>query len=102
MLPDLKKLWSQAAKVKLSGGLVTKLSRVLIFVVVGIAAIAAPAAWNGGIVVPLIGIVLIVGIVFVLGWRMIDFADDNPVSALLEGSEFLLHQQLQMQAKGGP
>jgi hypothetical protein len=35
-------------------------------------------------------------------WRLINFANDNPQAAILEGAEFLIHEQMELAAKGIP
>jgi len=39
---------------------------------------------------------------FVILWRLINFANKNPQAALLEGAEFLVHEQIELAAKGIP
>ena len=39
---------------------------------------------------------------FPLLWRLINFADKNPQAAILEGAEFLMHQQLVLGTKENP
>lgn len=39
---------------------------------------------------------------FPMLWRLISFADKNPQAAILEGAEFLLHQQLVQGSKDIP
>ncbi|AOI64538.1 hypothetical protein WS51_12675 [Burkholderia territorii] len=39
---------------------------------------------------------------FVMLWRLIDFADRNPKAALLEGAEFVLHEQIVHASKANP
>jgi len=39
---------------------------------------------------------------FVSIWRLIDLADKNPHSALMEGAELLIHEQLKLGEKGHP
>jgi len=35
-------------------------------------------------------------------WRLFNFADKNPSAAILEGAEFIRHEQLKLAAKGLP
>jgi hypothetical protein len=96
-IPDFGKLLKSAQKVKLAGGLVGRLSMVLIVSATSLAAIvvAVREPW-----IALTAILALCGLVGILGWKMIGFANKNPKAALLEGSEFLLHQQMEYQFKG--
>jgi hypothetical protein len=87
------------SKVKLQGGVVGKVCRVLIFVAVSLAAISLSVrvTWVAALCAAFLFI-----LVFVMGWRLISFADKNPQAALLEGAEFLVHEQLTMGMKGNP
>jgi hypothetical protein len=39
-------------------------------------------------------LVMVFLLAFTMLWRLINFADRNPQAALLEGAEFLVHQQI--------
>jgi hypothetical protein len=90
---------ANVSKVKLKGGVVGKVSVVLIVVSLSMAVIA----WS--VKVPWISAAAL-GAVFVLSltmlWRLISFADKNPQAALLEGAEFLRHEELKLGMKGQP
>lgn len=96
---DFSKLINNVAKVKLGGGIFGKTCTVLIVIAVTFGAIAwiANNLW-----VCILALVLIAIIAFVLLWRLINFADKNPQAVILEGAEFLVHQQIELAAKGIP
>ena len=96
---DFKKTLQTVSGIKLPGGVVGKVSLVLIVVCICIAAMATFSGndWiSGG------GILLIFLLVFPMLWRLINIADRNPQSALLDGTEFLIHEQLRMGTKANP
>jgi hypothetical protein len=97
--PQLDAIIQSASKVTLPGGVVGKVCKVLIIASVCIAAIAC---FVGQILVGIIAIALIFVLVGVLAWKLIDFANKNPAAALLEGAEFLLHEQAQLGMKNTP
>jgi hypothetical protein len=94
---DFGKMVKNVSQVKLKGGVFEKASRVIIIVSVCIFGIAALL---GNIWVSCGAIGLIFIFAFVMLWRLINFANKNPQAALLEGAEFLVHQQIVMAAKG--
>lgn len=80
------------ATIKLPGGVVGKLSMVMIAVVFS----AATIAWsvrNEWIAVA--ALVVVAVIVLSLGHRLINFAEKHPQTALMEGAELLVHEQIQ-------
>lgn len=94
---DIGKMIKNVSQIKLKGGVFEKASRVIIIVSVCIFGIAALL---GNIWVSCGAIGLIFIFAFVMLWRLINFANNNPQAALLEGAEFLVHQQIEMAAKG--
>jgi hypothetical protein len=96
---DLDKVLQKVSAIKLPGGVVGKVSAVLIVASVCIGGIAALSK-NEWILAG--GIAAIVLLAFPLLWRLINFADRNPQAALLEGAEFLLHTQIVMGSKSNP
>ncbi len=94
---DIGKLVKNVSQIKLKGGVFEKASRVIIVVSVCIFGIAALL---GNIWVSCGAIGLIFIFAFVMLWRLINFANKNPQAAILEGAEFLVHQQIQLAAKG--
>jgi predicted outer membrane repeat protein len=96
---DFSKLINNVAKVKLGGGIFGKTCTVIIVIAVTFGGIAwiANNLW-----VCILALFLIAIIAFVLLWRLIDFADKNPQAVILEGAEFLVHQQIELAAKGIP
>jgi hypothetical protein len=96
---DLQSILRNTSKIKLPGGMVGKVCKVLIVVALSIAAIA----WSVRILwVSALSIVLIFILVFVMLWRVVNFANKNPQAAILEGAEFLLYSQLMLGTKANP
>lgn len=96
---DFSKLIRNVTKVKLGGGVFGKTCTVLIVIAViffGIAWIA------NNIWVSVLAISLVFILTFVLLWRLINFANKNPQAVILEGAEFLVHQQIELASKGVP
>jgi hypothetical protein len=95
----LEGILNNVSKIRLKGGVVGKVSVVLIVVsasMLGIAwAVRKP--W-----ISVIALVLIFILVFPMLWRLINFADKNPQAALLEGAEFLVHEQITLGMKALP
>lgn len=94
---SLDKAFDGLAKVTLRGGVVGKVTFAVGFVAFALASIAwgAKNVWiSAG------AVVAIFGIAFTMLWRLINFADRNPQAALLEGAEFLVHEQMAHAAKG--
>jgi membrane protein implicated in regulation of membrane protease activity len=94
---DIGKLINNVSQVKLKGGIFAKASIVIIIVAICMVAIAVPLG-NVWVSCGTIGLVFILA--FVILMRLINFANKNPQAAILEGAEFLVHEQIQMAAKG--
>jgi hypothetical protein len=96
---DLSQMFGSVSNIKLRGGVVGKVCTVLIVVAPAIAAIAwaVREVW-----VSVLGLVLLSGMCFALLWRLIGFAERHPQAALLEGAEFLAHEQMQLGMKSSP
>jgi len=94
---DINKMIRNVSEVKLRGGLFAKASIVIIVVSLCIFGIAA---FLGNMWVSIGAIVLIFTLAFVIMWRLINFANKNPQAAILEGAQFLVHEQMQLAAKG--
>jgi hypothetical protein len=94
---DFNQLISNVSKVKLQGGIFAKASAVVIIISICIASIATIA---GNLWISCGAIVLIFFLAFTILWRLINFANKNPQAAILEGAEFLVHEQIQLAAKG--
>lgn len=94
---DVGKLIENVSQIKLKGGIFSKASTVLIVISVCIFGIAA---LTGNLYVSCAAIGLIFILAFVILWRLINFANKNPQAAILEGAEFLVHEQIQLAAKG--
>jgi hypothetical protein len=79
------------SKVTLRGGVVGKVTFavVLISIVLGVIAYSVSNIWLSAVA---LGMVFTLS--FVMLWRLVNFADKNPQAALLEGAEFLIHQQI--------
>ena len=94
---DIGKLVQNVSQIKLKGGVFEKASRVIMVVSICIFGIAV---FLGNIWVSCGAILLIFIFAFVILWRLINFANKNPQAAILEGAEFLVHEQIQLAAKG--
>ena len=96
---DLDSILHTASKITLPGGVVGKVCKVLIFIALAFAAIA----WSVKVVwvsVTALGTLFV--LCFVILWRLVSFADRNPQAAILEGAEFLMHEQLRLGTKATP
>ena len=96
---DIGKVLQNVSAIKLPGGVVGKVCAVLIVASICIGGVAAISK-NEWVIVA--GIAAIFLLAFPSIWRLINFADRNPQAALLEGAEFLLHQQMVMGTKTNP
>lgn len=96
---DLAKAFRNAANIKLPGGVVGKVCTVLTVTTICIAGLGMLSR-NEWIMAAGIGAIGL--IVFPLLWRVINFADRNPQAALLEGAQFLVHQQMVLGTKQNP
>ncbi|MGD0262387.1 MAG: hypothetical protein ABSD29_21700 [Verrucomicrobiota bacterium] len=95
----MSQLFEGISKVKLRGGVVGKVSIVLICVSISMAIIA----WSVSMVwVSVLALILVFTLCFPLLWRLVSFADHNPQAALLEGAEFLVHEQMRLGMKSLP
>jgi hypothetical protein len=96
---DFSKLIKNVTKVKLGGGIFGKTCTVLIVIAVTFMGISliAKNLW-----VCVLAISLVSLMAFILLWRLINFANKNPQAVILEGAEFLVHQQIELAAKGIP
>ena len=96
---DFNSMLDTASKIKLSGGMVGKVCKVLIIVALAMAVIA----WSVKLVwVSVLAICLLFVLCLVILWRVISFAIKNPQAAIMEGAEFLLHEQLMLGTKSNP
>lgn len=86
-------------KVTLRGGLVGKVT----FSVVVVSLAMATIAWSvKNLWLSLGALAAVFLLAFVMLWRLINFADRNPQAALLEGAEFLMHEQIVHATKSNP
>ena len=96
---DLQSILNTASKITLPGGVVGKVCKVLIFITLAFAAIA----WSVKVVwVSVAALGMLFLLCFVILWRLVSFADRNPQAAILEGAEFLMHEQLRLGTKANP
>jgi len=87
------------SKIKLPGGTVGKVSQVLIVLILAVAFLCwiVKDPWIiGG------SIVLLFILCMIILWRLISFANKNPQAALMEGAEFLVHEQIVYGMKAQP
>ena len=86
-------------KVTLRGGVVGKVTFAVAFVSLALGAIA----WSvSNVWLSSAALVMVFTLSFVMLWRLINFADRNPQAALLEGAEFLVHEQIVHASKTVP
>ena len=96
---NLDSMAQSVSKLTLKGGLAGKICHVLIYVALAMAVIA----WSVQMVaIAIIALTMIFCLTFVMLWRLINLADKNPQSALMEGAEFLLHEQMMVGTKNHP
>jgi hypothetical protein len=98
-LEDLLKGMTNISKIKLHGGLVGKVCIVLIVMCILFTGLAA---WMKDIVFAFVLMGLMFGTAVIFLWKLISFAGKNPYAALLEGAEFLVHEQIIYGAKNNP
>lgn len=97
--PIITESLKSIAKIKLSGGVVGKITLgvMVACILIAVLAYAAHNIW-----LFLVAVVLIFLLTFVMSWRLINFADRHPAAALLEGAQFVRHHEQTLQAaKGG-
>ncbi len=87
------------SKVKLKGGVVGKVTLAVIVVSLAIA-LTAWSVHNVWITGAALGAIFVIA--FTMLWRLISFADRHPQAALLEGAEFLVHEQIVHASKSHP
>lgn len=96
---NFDKAFDGLAKVTLKGGVVGKVTFAVVavsFALLGVAVVASNMWVSIG------AGVLIFALSFPMLWRLISFADRNPQAAILEGAEFILHQQIIHSSKNAP
>jgi hypothetical protein len=87
------------SKVNLRGGVVGKVT----IAVIASCLCMALVAWSAqNIWLSAAALAGIFALAFPMLWRLISFADRHPQAALLEGAEFLVHEQLLQATKGHP
>lgn len=79
------------SKVTLRGGVVGKVTFTVALVSIALASIAWSVA---NIWLSAAALLMVFCLAFVMLWRLINFADRHPQAALLEGAEFLVHEQI--------
>ena len=89
----------RVSKLRLSGGLVGRVCTVLIVACAALGAIGALShnEWIMGA-----AILAIFVLAFPMLWRIVGFAERNPHVAILDGAQFLKHEQLLLASKSNP
>lgn len=96
---DFGKLIKNVSSVKLGKGIFGKTATILIVLIVTFGFIA----WSAHNVWVCIGaLILITFIVTLILLRLIGLAEKTPQTVILEGAEFILHQQIEIASKGMP
>lgn len=93
---NIDQIFKNVSRVKLRGGIVGKISYVLIFVAVSMAVIACSVKL---FIISLLALCMIFILTFTMVWRLINFAHANPQAALMEGAELLVHEQMIIASK---
>ena len=99
MAISIQKSLQKAQRIKLPGGVVGKICWVLVVFCISVTTLAAFTKSDWIIAGAVASMFLLA---FPLLWRLINFADKNPQAAILEGAEFLMHQQLVLGTKENP
>ena len=88
-----------AAKLRFPTGAIGKTCMMLAIVAISCAGLAWAARnpWVAGL-----GLIIVAVVTIYTVKRIFDFADKNPTAAILEGSEFVQHEQITLAAKGTP
>lgn len=96
---DFEKAIDGISKVTLRGGVVGKVTFAVVLVSLALAAISwsVPNIWLAGAALVMVFVLAMTAI-----WRLINFADRHPQAALLEGAEFLVHEQIVHASKNNP
>lgn len=96
---DLGGLLEKVSKVKLNGGFVGKTCMVIMVISVCFATLGYSS--NSDLIkIAIAGMIFSFATIFL--WKLINFADRHPQAALLEGSEFIIHEQMRMGSKTVP
>lgn len=96
---DIDRALEGLSKVTLRGGVVGKVT----FAIVAVSFSLAVIAWSVKNLWLSVGALATVFVLaFVMLWRLISFADRHPQAALLEGAEFLVHEQIVHASKAQP
>ncbi|MHB8365596.1 MAG: hypothetical protein ACYDB0_01070 [Acidithiobacillus sp.] len=99
MLPDIDSTLTNISKVTLPGGVVGK---VTLGVIIASLCMGGIALTSHNIWLSAGALTLIFLLAATMFWRLISFADRHPQAALLEGAQFLAHEQMQQATKGQP
>ena len=96
---DFQSMLHSVSKISLTGGVVDKVCKVLICIAMACAIIAwsVKTLW-----VSVAALAMVFLICFPILWRLVTFADRNPQAAILEGAQFLMHEQLRLGMKETP
>lgn len=95
----MTKLAESISKVRLRGGVVGKVSIMIMLVAPSMAAIS----WSvSSVWISAAALVLVFTLTLVAVLKMIGFARENPQAALYEGAEFLVHERMKMGMKDLP
>lgn len=98
-IPKLDQLVRSAARIKFPAGAFGK-TCMLVAIFALACALIAWAARNP--YVSSLALIIVAAVAFYALKRAFDFADKNPSAAILEGAEFVKHEQIQLAAKGVP
>ncbi len=97
--PWFDHLANNISKVTIKGGLAKAICYVLIFVAISMATIALSVH---EVIVALFIATLLFVLVIIILLRLINLAEKYPQSALMEGAEYLAHEQMMIGSKANP
>ena len=97
--PQVDKLMASATQIKFPTGAFGKTCMLVAIIAFSCAGIAwsVREPWVAALALVIVAIIAIYAIT-----RVFNFADKNPSAAILEGAEFVKHEQMQLAAKGLP
>ena len=96
---DINKAIDKLKHIKLHGGIVGKTTTLLIVLSLVIGSVCFVVKNQDYIIILLL---VLLGLVFYGMKRCFDFAEKNPQAAIMEGAEFLIHEQIMQGNKDTP
>ena len=96
-IPRIDQIMRTATKMRFPTGAFGKTCMLVAIFSLSCAAISwsARTPWVAALALIIVAVVTVAAM-----WRLFNFADKNPSAAILEGAEFVRHEQMQLAAKG--